>query len=110
MGSIICLKLEPNQSHLAGKISFEIKGISRTMQISGLNHVILTDSNTERSRAFYGDLLGFPVTVMEEDSDKSFFFPSHQPTPNDRFSEFRIGLDLSLIHCAEYGVRTRSGK
>ena len=48
------------------------------MQTPGLNHVILTISNTEQSRAFYGDLLGFP---------------SRQPTPNDRISEFRIGLD-----------------
>ena len=73
------------------------------MQTSGLNHIILTVSNTERSRAFYGDLLGFPIIVIEEDPDKSFFFPcggvqffffpSRQPVPNDRFSEFRIGLD-----------------
>jgi len=73
------------------------------MLTPGLNHIILTVSNTERSRAFYGDLLGFPITVIEEDPDKSFlfncggiqffFFPSRQPLPNDRFSEFRIGLD-----------------
>jgi glyoxylase I family protein len=73
------------------------------MQTTGLNHVVLTVSNTERSRAFYGDLFGFPITVMEKDPDQSFlftcvgvqfyFFPSHQPSPNDRFSEFRIGLD-----------------
>lgn len=73
------------------------------MQTPGLNHVILTSSNPERSRAFYGDLLGFPVTIMEEDPGKSFFFacggvqffffPSRHPLPNDRFSEFRIGWD-----------------
>lgn len=73
------------------------------MQTPGLNHVILTISNTERSRAFYGDLLGFPIIVIEEDPDKSFlftcggiqffFFPSRQPVQSDRFSEFRIGLD-----------------
>jgi len=73
------------------------------MQTTGLNHVVLTVSNTERSRAFYGDLLGFQITVMEKDPDKSFwfpcggvqffFFPSRQPVPNDRFNEFRIGLD-----------------
>jgi catechol 2,3-dioxygenase-like lactoylglutathione lyase family enzyme len=73
------------------------------MQTPGLNHIILTVSNTERSRAFYGDLLGFPLTVIEEDPDQSFFFtcggvqffffPSRQPISNDRFSEFRIGLD-----------------
>jgi glyoxylase I family protein len=73
------------------------------MQTPGLNHVILTISDTERSREFYGDLLGFEVIVIEKDPDKSFFFtcggvqffffPSRQPTANDRFSEFRIGLD-----------------
>lgn len=73
------------------------------MQTPGLNHIVLTVSDTEQSRAFYGDLLGFPITVMEEDPDKSFFFPcggvqffffpSQRPLPDDRFSEFRIGLD-----------------
>ena len=73
------------------------------MQSPGLNHIIMTVSNTERSCAFYGDLLGFQITVIEEDPDKSFFFacggvqffffPSRQPIPNDRFSGFRIGLD-----------------
>jgi catechol 2,3-dioxygenase-like lactoylglutathione lyase family enzyme len=73
------------------------------MNTPGLNHVILTISDTERSRAFYGDLLGFNVVIMEEDPDKSFlfasggvyffFFPSRHPAPGDRFNEFRIGLD-----------------
>lgn len=44
------------------------------MQTSGLNHTILTISNTERSRACYGDLLGFPVKVIEGDPDKIFLF------------------------------------
>ena len=73
------------------------------MQTSGLNHVILTISNTERSRAFYAGLLGFDVKIMQNDPDRSFFFrcgevlffffPPRPPVPNDRFSEFRIGLD-----------------
>ena len=63
------------------------------MQTPGLNHIILIVFNTERSRAFYSELLSFPVTVLEEDPDKSFFFTSRQPAPNERFSEFRFGLD-----------------
>jgi glyoxylase I family protein len=73
------------------------------MHTPGLNHIILTVSDVTRSRAFYGDLLGFDTIVIEEDPDKSFFFtvgdvqffvfPSRQPIPGDRFSEFRIGLD-----------------
>lgn len=73
------------------------------MKTTGLNHIILTVSDVERSRLFYGDLLGLDVTVMEDDPDRSFFFetggvyffvfPSRKPIPQDRFSEFRIGLD-----------------
>jgi catechol 2,3-dioxygenase-like lactoylglutathione lyase family enzyme len=73
------------------------------MNTPGLNHILLTISDTARSRAFYGDLLGFDITVMAEDPDGSFFFsvgdvmfflfPSRHPVPGDRFSEFRIGLD-----------------
>lgn len=90
------------------------------MQTPGLNHVILTVSSTERSRAFYGDLLSFPIIVIEEDPDKSFlftsggvqffFFPSRKPVQNDRFSEFRIGLDhLSFTaqvkkHCRNWQI------
>jgi catechol 2,3-dioxygenase-like lactoylglutathione lyase family enzyme len=73
------------------------------MQTPGLNHIIMTVANVERSRAFYADVLGFEVIVIEEDPDKSFFFscggvqffffPSRRPLPADRFSEFRVGLD-----------------
>jgi catechol 2,3-dioxygenase-like lactoylglutathione lyase family enzyme len=73
------------------------------MRSPGLNHIILTVSDVTRSRAFYGGLLGLETIVIEEDPDKSFFFtvgdvqffvfPSRQPIPGDRFSEFRIGLD-----------------
>lgn len=68
-----------------------------------MNHIVLTVTELTRSRAFYQDLLGFEVTVIEEDPNKSFFFtcggvqffffPSRQPQPGDRFSEFRVGLD-----------------
>jgi len=73
------------------------------MRTSGLNHIILTVADVARSRVFYGDILGFAIMIIEEDPDKSFFFsigdvqifvfPSRQPIPGDRFSEFRIGLD-----------------
>ena len=73
------------------------------MQTSGLNHVILTVSDTERSGNFYGNVPGFPVIVIKGDPDQSFFFslggvqffffPSRQPLENDRLSAFRIGLD-----------------
>ena len=41
------------------------------METPGLNHIILTISNVERSRAFYGGVLGFEV---EDFADGLFFF------------------------------------
>jgi len=91
------------------------------MQTPGLNHIILTVSDTAQSRAFYGDLLGFDITLIKQDPDKSFFFtcggvqvfffPSRQPVPNDRFSEFRIGLDhLSFTAPSREALQTLANK
>lgn len=69
------------------------------MQTPGLNHILLTISEVARSRAFYGDLLGFELHDIADgfyfvSGGVAFFlFPSSQPIPNDRFNEFRIGLD-----------------
>jgi catechol 2,3-dioxygenase-like lactoylglutathione lyase family enzyme len=69
------------------------------MQTPGLNHVILTVSDIPRAKSFYGDLLGFEPKDYENGfyfllGELSFwFFPSSKPIANDRFSEFRIGLD-----------------
>jgi catechol 2,3-dioxygenase-like lactoylglutathione lyase family enzyme len=73
------------------------------MDASGLDHIILTVADPARSRAFYGDTLGFAVEVIPEDPDGAFYFavggvsffvfPSRRPLAGDRFSEFRIGLD-----------------
>jgi glyoxylase I family protein len=69
------------------------------MLTPGLNHIILTVSDIPRARKFYGDLLGFELN----DYEHGFYFfsgtvsfwllPSSKPIPNDRFSEFRVGLD-----------------
>lgn len=69
------------------------------METPGLNHLILTISDVARSRAFYGDLLGFTLNDLadgfyfESGGVAFFLFPSGKPIPGDRFSEFRIGLD-----------------
>ena len=69
------------------------------MKTTGLNHIILTVSDVTRSSAFYRDLLGFEIhTIADGFMFKCggvafFFFRSSQPLPNDRFNEFRIGLD-----------------
>jgi glyoxylase I family protein len=78
------------------------------MQTSGLDHINLTVSNIERSRQFYGDLLGFEIQTTPADYPDSFaagscsFFVggieialvTHEDaSPDDRFDERRIGLD-----------------
>ena len=73
------------------------------MRTPGLNHIILTVGDVARSRAFYGDLLGFDITTVGQGPDEGFlfeagdvlffFYPSRRPIEGDRFSEFRIGLD-----------------
>lgn len=69
------------------------------METSGLNHIIMTVKDVNISRQFYGDQLGFEIKSIGD----GFFFrtggianlfcSSHHPIPDDRFSEFRIGLD-----------------
>jgi len=74
------------------------------MQTPGINHIILTVSDVEKSRAFYGALLDFELhNVSDENPASGFWFtsgsvaffmiPSRDPIPGDRFSEFRVGLD-----------------
>jgi len=69
------------------------------MQTPGLNHIILTVSDVALSRAFYGGLLSFDLNDIADGfyfvsgSVAFFLFPSRQPILNDRFDEFRIGLD-----------------
>jgi glyoxylase I family protein len=76
------------------------------MQTPGLSHVILTVSDYDRSKKFYGDLLGFKIQDVNYEGDTmsvGFFFAigdatvwfvKHKQTPpNDCFSETRIGLD-----------------
>jgi glyoxylase I family protein len=82
------------------------------MQTPGLNHIIVTISDTARSRAFYGDLLGFDVQDISDGfcfacgGITLFFFPSNHPLPNDRFDEFRIGLDhLAFTAPGEVALR-----
>lgn len=73
------------------------------MDTPGLHHLILTVTDVARSRAFYHGLLGLPVTDLPHIPGGGFFvtaggvaifvFASRRPSPGDRFSEFRVGLD-----------------
>ncbi|HET6597293.1 MAG TPA: VOC family protein [Anaerolineales bacterium] len=69
------------------------------METSGLNHIIMTIKDVKISQAFYSELLGFEVEPLADGfflrtgGVAIFFFPSGRPIPDDRFSEFRIGLD-----------------
>jgi glyoxylase I family protein len=73
------------------------------METSGLNHILLTIGDVDRSREFYANTLGFVVSDIGSGQHRSFYFsagevlifcvPSDRPVPGDRFNEFRIGLD-----------------
>lgn len=73
------------------------------MRTTGLSYIIFTVGDVERSRAFYEQVLGFHVENISEGGFNGFSFgvgdvwlffgPSRQSQPDDRFSEFRIGLD-----------------
>jgi len=73
------------------------------MAVHAINHIILTVSDLDRSRKFYGDLLGFELHDVSPQYGNLAYFPvengqvwlmTHAETPpGDRFSEFRIGLD-----------------
>ncbi len=73
------------------------------MQTPGLSHIVMSVSDLDQSRKFYGDLLGFQIQMVEWEGGRMFFFvvggvaiwfTKHQQLPaGDRFSEFRVGLD-----------------
>jgi glyoxylase I family protein len=71
------------------------------IQGTGLHHVTLRLSDMNRSKEFYGDILGFD---LQSPSDDLTFFvvgqtlialrpPLEGTPPADRFSEYRIGVD-----------------
>jgi catechol 2,3-dioxygenase-like lactoylglutathione lyase family enzyme len=68
------------------------------MQNSGLNHVLLTITQVERSRTFYRDLLGFDTTDMSgggfdgfsfQSGGVAFFLNAGQVILGDRFKALR---------------------
>jgi len=73
------------------------------MDTPGINHVILTVTDLERSTHFYREVLGFDVQAIPPEYGRLAYFPvgagsvwliQHDQTPpGDRFSEFRVGLD-----------------
>ena len=69
------------------------------METPGLNHIIMTIKDVKTSQQFYGDLLGFEVKNIADGfffmtgGVSIFFFSPRRPLPDDRFNEFRIGLD-----------------
>ena len=75
------------------------------MNTTGINHIILTVSDLQKARQFYGDLLGFEIKEIPPEFGQMVYFNigsspatiwllTHAATPpGDRFSEFRVGLD-----------------
>jgi glyoxylase I family protein len=78
------------------------------MNTPALDHIVLTVTDLERSRRFYSDVLGFTIHTEPDYLGGAYFFVvggveitlvKHDRTrPDDRFSEFRVGLDhLSFV-------------
>lgn len=80
-------------------------------EIQGVNHIALTVTNVQRSLAWYEKVLG--VQKVMEDKGAGFEravtmvgpliigLTTHDATaPDDRFSEFRVGLDHVGFACA----------
>jgi glyoxylase I family protein len=87
------------------------------MKTSGLDHVVLTVTDLERARRFYGDLLGFdalddPVYLggalyFVVGGTEIYLVRHAQTPPGDRFSPFRVGLDhLSFVAPDEAALHT----
>jgi glyoxylase I family protein len=83
------------------------------METSGLNHINMTIKDVKISQAFYNDLLGFETKNIADGfffmtgGIAIFFFSSNHPIPEDRFNEFRIGLDhLSFTAPSEAALQS----
>jgi glyoxylase I family protein len=73
------------------------------MTVPAINHIILTVSDIQKSRQFYEGVLGFEIQEIPPEYGNLVYFlvengsvwllTHEQTAPNDRFSEFRIGLD-----------------
>jgi glyoxylase I family protein len=90
-----------------GKNKLE-NGKHNVMKTAGLDHIDLTVSDLERARKFYGDILGFELTMTPVEYPDGVHAGSYsfivgggeiglithrQTLPGDLFDERRIGLD-----------------
>ncbi len=75
----------------------------------GIHHLALRSASLERSRHFYGDVLGFPVIL---EAANIFIFlaggtacavrgPEAGTPAADRFDPFRVGLDHVALGCED---------
>src|SRR6266516_1773081 len=81
----------------------------------GIHHIALRSTNLARSRAFYDDVLGFPVVL---DAPNLFIClagatacavrgPETATPTDDRFDPFRVGLDHIALACEDAAELSR---
>lgn len=77
------------------------------IQTAGIHHIVLRSTNLARSRAFYHDMLGFPIALEVENLfifvAGSSFIGVRGPSEKEgakTFNPFSVGLDHLALGCA----------
>lgn len=79
------------------------------IKTAGIHHVTLRVTNFERSKRFYGETLGFPVALEQQNlivflagaTAVAIRGPATGTPQGDVFNPFRVGLDHVALACAD---------
>jgi len=82
------------------------------LRVAGFDHVALRSADLTRARAFYCDVLAFPIVVEREqlfivrvgDALLGVIGPDARTTVGDSFDPFRVGLDHVALRVSDEGA------